>query len=328
MKLILDHSRRHYHVSRDNTSDFELEILSDPRLRPLSPAAAHLSRGAYYFLRLLEKTGGSPGLILRGDLSMRSPVRIKDDLFCIMLGLELRKAMPLAFSSGKKYVYLLDAWPSIDEQFIELIHGWRIDGAFIQSSQSVERLRKKESNCQFTWLPEGAEPDTFHFLPYENKGIDILEFGRKYDRYHDCIVESLERAGKVHWFERIKGEIIFPTKDDFLDGLARARISICFPSSLTHPEWSGGMEPLTGRYLQSMLSKCLIVGQSPQDLTDLFGYTPVVEIDWRDPDGQLLDILNHFEEYIPLIEKNYQEARSKHTWKQRWQQIAGMFFPK
>lgn len=61
MKLILDHSRRHYHVSRDNTSDFELEILLDPRLRPLGPAAAHLSRGAYYFLRLLEKTGGSAG---------------------------------------------------------------------------------------------------------------------------------------------------------------------------------------------------------------------------------------------------------------------------
>lgn len=64
---------------------------------------------------------------------MRSPVRIKDDLFCIMLGLELRKAMPLAFSSGKKYVYLLDAWPSIDEQFIELIHGWRIDGALFKA---------------------------------------------------------------------------------------------------------------------------------------------------------------------------------------------------
>jgi hypothetical protein len=28
-----------------------------------------------------------------------------------------------------------------------------------------------------------------------------------------------------------------------------------------------------------------------------------------------------------LIEKNYVEARSNHTWKQRWQQIAGILFP-
>jgi len=327
MKLILDRSHRHYHVSQDNSWDFEEEILSDPRLHPLGLTASRLSWGVYYSLRLLEKVSRSPDLILHSNLALRSPVKINDDLFCCLIGLSLGKAMPLVFSSGRKCIYLLDAWPSIHEPLIEMIRNWRIDFVFTANSQSVERLRKSGHDCQVIWVPEGVKPQTYYFRPYENKDIDILEFGRKYDRYHDHIVESLAKAGKVHRFERKKGEIIFPTKEEFLDGLARSRISICFPSSLTHPEWSGGFETLTGRFLQCMLSKCLIVGQSPQELTDLFGYNPVVEIDWHNPAGQLLDILNHFAEYIPLIEKNYVEARSNHTWKQRWQQIAGILFP-
>ncbi|MGB2429647.1 MAG: hypothetical protein ACPIGG_09190, partial [Akkermansiaceae bacterium] len=57
-------------------------------------------------------------------------------------------------------------------------------------------------------------------------------------------------------------------------------------------------------------------------MVELFGYNPVIEIDMGDPVGQLRSILDHFDDHVALIEKNYQEAISKHTWKNRWEQIA------
>ena len=52
-------------------------------------------------------------------------------------------------------------------------------------------------------------------------------------------------------------------RDAFIDGLARSRVSICVPSSVTHPERAGDIETMTIRYLQSMVSKCVVLGRAP-----------------------------------------------------------------
>ena len=125
----------------------------------------------------------------------------------------------------------------------------------------------------------------------------------------------------MHLFEEKKGQLIFPTEKDLIDGLARTKISICVPSNITHPERAGDIETMTVRYLQSMASKCLVVGHAPQEMVELFGYNPVVEIDMEKPAEQIRDILENFTDYIPLIEKNYIETLANHTWNDRWQQI-------
>ena len=111
-----------------------------------------------------------------------------------------------------------------------------------------------------------------------------------------------------------------------MDGLARSRISICVPSNITHPARAGDVETMTIRYLQSMVSKCLVVGYAPKEMIELFGYNPVVEIDMENPADQLLDILNNFVKYTPLIEKNYNSVLKNHTWRQRWTEIADVIF--
>jgi hypothetical protein len=76
---------------------------------------------------------------------------------------------------------------------------------------------------------------------------------------------------------------------------------------------------MTLRYLQSMVSKCLIVGKLPYDMQYLFDYNPVVEIDEQNPAGQLLEILHNFDQYQELIERNYQRVLSHHRWAHRIQ---------
>ena len=55
--------------------------------------------------------------------------------------------------------------------------------------------------------------------------------------------------------------------------------------------------------LESMASKCVLVGKCPPELRDLFGYNPVVEIgDAR----EVVDILSNIADYQALVDRNYQ----------------------
>jgi hypothetical protein len=70
-----------------------------------------------------------------------------------------------------------------------------------------------------------------------------------------------------------------------------------------------------------MASKCLIVGHAPAEMIKLFGYNPVIEIDWDQAEEQIEDILQHFHLHIPLIERNYKAVLANHTWVHRFHQI-------
>jgi hypothetical protein len=158
-------------------------------------------------------------------------------------------------------------------------------------------------------------------LDYENKTIDVLEFGRKYEYYHNLIKPILLENKKVHLFEKNKNRVVFEGRNDFTNALANSKISICFPSSISHPERCEGVSTMTLRYLQSMASKCLIVGVLPDEMLELFGYCPIVNVDLNNPGQQILDILNDYEKYIPLIEKNYEQVKMNHTWANRFESI-------
>jgi hypothetical protein len=171
------------------------------------------------------------------------------------------------------------------------------------------------------WIPEGVDISVYKQFTYNQRDIDVLQIGRKYDWYHEQILPFFNESNKVYLYEKTKGAIIFPTREEFINGLARAKISVCFPSNITHPERAGKTETMTNRYLQSMASKCLIVGHAPQEMIELFGYNPVIEIDRDSPGEQLTAILDHYSDYIPLIEKNYEMVSKYHTWKNRWELI-------
>jgi hypothetical protein len=59
-------------------------------------------------------------------------------------------------------------------------------------------------------------------------------------------------------------------------------------------------------------------------MKELFGYNPVVEVNMDDPAGQIADILSNFENYIELIERNYNKAINEHTWGKRWESIVSI----
>jgi hypothetical protein len=236
------------------------------------------------------------------------------------MGYNPNLSLPYFFFEGSKNLFIFDAWPSTHDKIIDFANDFQICNIFVSSLQSSEMLKRYDSNCNFHWIPEGIDIKQYKFYDYKLKDIDVLQFGRKYDVYHNKIVNFLKDKGKIYLYEKQKGEIIFPEREDFISGLARTKISICFPSSITHPQRAEGIETMTIRYLQSMASKCLIIGIAPKEMMTIFGCNPIIDVDLNDPVNQLQTIMDNYENYWSLIEKNYVNL-SNHTWQKRWEQI-------
>ena len=168
-------------------------------------------------------------------------------------------------------------------------------------------------------MPEGIDPAQFRFVPFADKDIDVVQIGRQWDWYNDAVDDRCAGLGVryLHSGTDRGGPALFAGREAFVSALARARISICAPRIVTHPEETGCISTMTNRFLQSMASKCLVVGVCPDELRTLFGYDPVVPVDLRDPAGQLRHILDRFDDYIALIERNHAEVTRRHHWDDR-----------
>jgi hypothetical protein len=322
MKLISALKRRSQ-VSLDTIDEFERAILADSRTQRTVILSAFTRRPVFKVWSQLHKAGQQAISFISQFIKLAGN---RSDYFVVQMGADFSKCRPYFILDGRKSIYLFDAWPKEHDKIINAIKSWKIDNVFISSSQAVEKLNGSVKGCNFYWIPEAINPFSYQAYPYEKRDIDVLQFGRKYDAYHDLIRMPLEADRKVYRYEQKKGEIIFATRAEFIDGLARSKISICVPSNITHPERSGDIETMTIRYLQSMASKCLIVGHAPKEMIDLFGYNPVIEINMNDPVNQLKFILDNFDDYIPLIEKNHIVVLNNHTWDNRWKKISNLLF--
>lgn len=318
MELIRNRTAR-YHVSLDTIREFEESILSDSAVSVAPRAMEAFARASALAWRILNKydfllVGGIKNLF-RGKPGHRQA------LFSILMAPNFRQCFPYFLGSARKSIYLFDAWEKEHETIGKFVTLFGVEHVFVSSREAAKMLQTKIDASTFHWMPEGIRPGEYKQYPYDEKNIDVLAVGRRYGAYHDLVVADLEAAGRTYLYEKKKGEIVFPGRAEFIEGLARAKISVCVPSAITHPERSGAIETLTIRYLQSMVSKCLVVGKAPQELVDLFGYAPVVEIDMAHASSQLQSILSNFGDYVPLIERNFNTVLSQHTWGHRWDAI-------
>ena len=307
MRTLLVAFKKYYgHVAQDTVNEFENSIKADMVPAQLTGRISRIL--SKKMLRVMKK---KPPL----------PKFRHTHKFCVVLGLEFYKCFLAFLFNGDNSVYIFDAWTANHTKIEAFIRLMRLKNVFFSSSQVTEIFKAKQLDCHFQWVPEGVTLSDYRCRSYSRKDIDVLAFGRKYDRHHDQIVARLEEKGINYLYEKKKGNIVFKDRLRFIDGLARTKISICTPSDITHPERSGTISTMTIRYLQSMASKALIVGIMPGEMDLLFDYTPIIPLDMEDPAGQLIDILADFRRYIPLIERNYQFIKEHHTWAHRWSQI-------
>jgi hypothetical protein len=311
-----------YHVSLDASREFEKAIIELSQNDIIIKHSSKLICASFYILyRLLKKIKIFRFL----SLLISKGKKDKPGYFEVLMSANLQQCLPYFISSSYKSFYVFDAWEMSHKTLVEFANDFKVDNVFVSSSQVAEKLNSLGSNCKFHWIPEGINIKDYKFYEFRERNIDAIQIGRKYDEYHNLIVDQLNNSGKKYLFEKKKGELIFPTRADFINGLASSKISICFPSSITHPKRSGQIETLTIRYLQSIASKCIIVGHAPDEMIKIFGYNPVIEADMINPFDQLLSILKNYEQYFQLVEMNYQNLL-RHQWSKRWEEIKEIIF--
>jgi hypothetical protein len=242
-------------------------------------------------------------------------------VFVSLMGPEESRIIPIC-CWNEIVPYCFDCWPDLYERWASFFKRQRVRLAFFSARQSARYFSDALPSMRCEWLPEACDPLEYcASKPWSQRDIDVLELGRKYDHFHHRIQEPLAQRNRLHLFERVKGEIIFPYREGLIDGYARSKISVCFPCSQTHPERSGNIETVTFRYFESMASKCVILGHAPQELTDLFGYNPVIEVQEGHEFEQVESLLNNLDSSTELVESNYRRLMEVGTWDRRIKQL-------
>lgn len=242
-------------------------------------------------------------------------------LFALISGTEYSKIfLKFSFQAKLKALYMFDPWPSANKLNENAIISYKINIAFVSAKQPANYFNTlKIQGFKAYWIPEGVNSKKYLYNNFEDKTIDIIQYGRQWGWLHNKIHPLLEEKNIKYEFstEDNYKDSKFKKRDELIRALAKTKIAVCVPRQITHPHHVGNLSTLTTRYFECMSSKCLIWGTAPEELIELFGYNPVIEINMDNPKEQLLDLITNFNAYIPLIEKNYSNVIQNHQWTNR-----------
>ncbi|MGW1910868.1 hypothetical protein ACWCQS_09105 [Streptomyces sp. NPDC002076] len=221
--------------------------------------------------------------------------------------------------AGDVVPYCWDVWEPTWELWARRLRPLRPPAVFVTALQSARFLAEALPQSQVIHLPEAtrvARHDSGTCL--DARRVGILELGRRHADWHEAITEAVRLHSPLpHLYENEPGRLVYPDEHALRRGLSDAVISVCFPSSLTHPQRSGNVETMTQRYLESMASGCLVLGHAPSELVALMGFNPVVEVDWNNPAQQVLDILASPGSWQPVVDRALKRLREVGDWSAR-----------
>lgn len=210
-----------------------------------------------------------------------------------------------------------DCWPRFFDKVAAWLKRHQVRTAFFTSSQTAEKMKELCPGLNACYLPEAIETNMYKAgKSLCERKYDYLEFGRCCN-YVDT--SSLPKEVRVLSSRNEKGALA--TRAMLIDALADSKITICLPRSVNQPEIAEGIETLTQRYWECMLSGVVILGRAPQELIDIIGYDPVVHLDLDNANVQILDILSHISDYQELVNRNRKSALERGDWKLRIKQI-------
>ncbi len=237
-----------------------------------------------------------------------------------------RNAFPF-FYNYEIIPMLWDVWPHSWESLYRDLQFFECKIVFVTVKTMAEKI-SRDLGIQAYWVPEGIDPVGYG----KGKGlcdrpIEVYELGRQKKDYHVVLEELYQKGVVKQYYRNIYNDdgglqrLAFPTVKALLDGLQKIKIIVSFPQADTHPQEAGGLDTLTQRYWEAMLSRCLVIGRAPRELIELMGYDPVVNVDWQEPETQIEGILSNILDYQELVDRNYAIALEKAPWSSRIDKI-------
>ncbi len=211
---------------------------------------------------------------------------------------------------------ILNCWPKewpIVEQWIRKHH---INAVIFTSVQTADYFRNGCQNINVFCVTEGIDTTLYHQgQPLKDRTIDLLEYGSIKRNFFHHQVKGIVYANRVNANWRLD------TFQHLTDTLSDSKIVITLPRCDTEPEVAQGVEKLTQRFWEVMLSGSVPLGRAPKELTGLMGYNPVVELDREHADGQVRSIVEHISDYQSLVDRNRAMALRMAPWELWMRQV-------
>lgn len=233
---------------------------------------------------------------------------------------ELRFVQPfsISFDTFPGYLYheiiplVWDCWPMYFDKTCKWMDRHKVKTAIFTSSQTAEKMSEQFPEMNILTITEGIDINNFEGgLKLIDRVIGLYEIGSvKRGMFRKKHPEEYKRL-----FTKPK-EWGYRKQEDYKRLLQNSKLTVIFPRSITEPEMAQGIETLTQRYWECMLSRILMIGHAPKELTNLVGYNPVIEIDMEHEleqiEGILADIGNPT--YQEIVDKNRETALRMGSW--------------
>lgn len=206
--------------------------------------------------------------------------------------------------------FIWDCWPRFWNSMELFFKKHNVRMAFFTSSQTAEHFMSVFPECKIFHMPEGIDSQIYKpGKPLRERSIDYLEYGRC-----SSIVDSAKLDDSINVVSSRNECNGLATREDLVNALADSKITIAMTRLDNQPEIADGIDTLTQRYWENMLSRNVMIGRAPQELIDLIGYNPVVDIDLTNPIGQIKSIIDNIEDYQELVDKNWKSAIENADW--------------
>lgn len=221
--------------------------------------------------------------------------------------------------------FIWDCWPCYYDKMERWMKRHKVRTAIFTSKQEMAEMQRRCPDVKMMWCPEAVDTTIYkEGKELKDRNIDLLEFGRS-NRF---VVSDENLEGINHVCTKVEDKFIY-TDEQLYEAMGDAKVTICLPRLITHPNMAEGVETLTQRYWEAMLSRMVIVGYCPKELEELIGCNPVIEVPLNPAkrgnttNEQILDILEHIEDYQDLVDKNRETALRMGDWILRIRKICG-----
>lgn len=210
-----------------------------------------------------------------------------------------------------------DCWPKYWGVTEKWIKKHNVRTVFFTSSQTADHFRQIFPERNIFHIPEAIETGLYKDeKKLSDRTIDYLEFGR-------CsrIVDSSKFDSSISVLSSFNEKSGLATRTDLINALSNSKITIALTRLDNQLEIAEGIDTLTQRYWECMLSGVVLLGRAPQELIDFIGYDPTVQINLQDVNSQIIHIKENIESYQELVDKNRQTALQLGDWKLRIKEI-------
>lgn len=212
--------------------------------------------------------------------------------------------------------FIWDCWPSMYDRIEKWFYKHKIRTAIFTSSITAEEIRQRCPDVNILHVTEGIDTSVYHAGgSLVKRSIDFLEYGSKQRNLFEKPLEGINHVNSTSIITKMM------TWDDLLNTMSDAKVTLALPRCDIDQEVTGGVETLTQRFWEGMLSRSVLVGRAPKELTDLIGYNPVITLDRQNAEEQIKDIIAHIDDFQSLVDNNREVALTMAPWNIRIKKI-------